>query len=487
MAEIDLTRLIDAYLDGGIDAAEMEELASRLRTDTVAARTFALRSAVHRGLRQVHTRSESPAALAATTGATAASARAVLRRVPAGLALSAAAAIALAGAAVGVYLASSTVEPPDERGATYAGEPVGTVTDARGVLFDTEPMDPGDELRPQAIRTRSGDMRFILRSGAAVDLAGPAALRVVDPMAVTVDRGWASFTCPSDAAGFTVTGPSGLRLIDLGTAFEMKVDGADNTEFWVTEGSVEMVTRLGERVTVEAGAGWRHDAASGTAERIDGSAEAGGGLMKRPSALFEHRREAGDAPEPLIGDGSAWETADGLLVLRPAASGATAMSAIGLDASMSADRAWTLETRLRVVEPEGAGSPAVFGIVVRHTDGTTYAAHVRADGLVAQVGFDAPPLPASDLTDRLHTLRLVHPAGADHVIAYIDGRRVPGRIDRDRTGGTPGIFVGDTSRMLIQSGAVELAYLRIDTDGAFAPPYIQPTDPDTSAGGENER
>ena len=57
MSERDLHTRIDAYFDGNIDAADFADFAQTLREDPIAARSFAHRSVMHRGLRRLHTHS----------------------------------------------------------------------------------------------------------------------------------------------------------------------------------------------------------------------------------------------------------------------------------------------------------------------------------------------------------------------------------------------------------------------------------------------
>ncbi|MEG3084363.1 FecR domain-containing protein [Sphingomonas sp. PB2P12] len=94
--------------------------------------------------------------------------------------------------------------------------------------------------RPYAVETRAGERRTVaLDDGSSILLAGASkvTLDANDPRLATVDRGEMLFRVRHDAARPFAVRVDGLRLIDLGTVFDVKT-AAGRTVVAVAEGAV---------------------------------------------------------------------------------------------------------------------------------------------------------------------------------------------------------------------------------------------------------
>lgn len=133
-------------------------------------------------------------------------------------------------------------------------EPIATLTHIDGQVMSETPLEPGQRLTRRTIRTRSGSTGLQLASGAQVMLVGHSEMRLDTPMRVTMTRGAATFNCPPEARGFTIDLPGGVRVVDLGTRFGVKVspDGR-RIEAWVDEGMIELRTAGGRPRQLTAG------------------------------------------------------------------------------------------------------------------------------------------------------------------------------------------------------------------------------------------
>ncbi|QNN21914.1 hypothetical protein HED60_06390 [Planctomycetales bacterium ZRK34] len=127
-----------------------------------------------------------------------------------------------------------------------------TLTSAENVSWRSEPFYEGQDVAAGTIRMASGFAGFLLTSGTQVGLAGATEIHLKDSMHVGLTQGRARFTCPPDARGFTVLGPGGLVVVDLGTQFEMAVDEhSGRVRVHVTQGLVQVRTSEQAIVAIE--------------------------------------------------------------------------------------------------------------------------------------------------------------------------------------------------------------------------------------------
>ena len=160
----------------------------------------------------------------------------------------AAAALLIAGLAVGLYFAVAyyqhQVELEKEQAAIAAArdaQPVATLIENTGspVVYENDIAHEGGEYARGTYSLDSGRAQFLLRSRVTVNLRGKTQLRMYNPASVYLARGQAAFKVPKGAEGFTVHLPDRSKIVDLGTAFKVEVDDEGKTKLRVTEGSVE--------------------------------------------------------------------------------------------------------------------------------------------------------------------------------------------------------------------------------------------------------
>ncbi|WP_380785973.1 FecR family protein [Sphingomonas sp. R86521] len=108
--------------------------------------------------------------------------------------------------------------------------------------------------RPYVVKTRAGEQRSVaLGDGSSILLAGASkvTLDARDPRIATVDSGEMLFRVRHDAAGPFAVRVAGLRLVDLGTVFDVKA-AAGHTVVAVSEGAV-MVDPDGAAMRLDPG------------------------------------------------------------------------------------------------------------------------------------------------------------------------------------------------------------------------------------------
>ncbi|QNN21430.1 FecR domain-containing protein [Planctomycetales bacterium ZRK34] len=133
-------------------------------------------------------------------------------------------------------------------------QPVALLTNLDDAVFIDTPTPPaiGGELPPGELRLKSGRAQVMFKSGAVVDLIGPAEFYMVGPNHGRLTAGVFEAFVPEPARGFTIDLPHAMRIIDLGTRFRIDMaDGADH-RMRVTEGTVQLIWPNGQR-TLTAG------------------------------------------------------------------------------------------------------------------------------------------------------------------------------------------------------------------------------------------
>ncbi len=233
--------LIHRYLDGSIEAHEMEQLNSLLRSDACARRQFADHLSLDSLLAE---------AAAAIPGTQAAVEDIVeLNRLSVvksnftyGLLALAAALTLVAGC--WWYL---------------SGQPLATVVRSIGIPS----LPDGTPLRTDLYRINQGVLECVTVHGARVVIEAPAEFNFETAQRLNMRSGRLSADVPPAAKGFMVLTPAG-RAIDLGTKFAIDISGPTEAEVHVFEGEV---------ITQPAGSSQRQLLTASRAVRLGGGTE----------------------------------------------------------------------------------------------------------------------------------------------------------------------------------------------------------------------
>ncbi|MBK1876056.1 LamG-like jellyroll fold domain-containing protein [Pelagicoccus mobilis] len=126
----------------------------------------------------------------------------------------------------------SKVEATTDQGIAVVSKLVGSLNQNSSIR------DSGDTVSPGELVLESGYATLEFYSGAQVMVAGPAKLELVDSMRLICHEGKLRARVPKVAQGFTIETPES-NLVDLGTEFGVRVDGAGQTELHVFDGEVE--------------------------------------------------------------------------------------------------------------------------------------------------------------------------------------------------------------------------------------------------------
>jgi ferric-dicitrate binding protein FerR (iron transport regulator) len=97
----------------------------------------------------------------------------------------------------------------------------------------------GDRLSTQTITLQTGLMRFQFDDGVEVTLQAPAKYELISPGRTHLETGLLTVTVPPGAEGFKVDTPL-AEVVDLGTAFGIRLDNDGRTFVSVFDGEVEV-------------------------------------------------------------------------------------------------------------------------------------------------------------------------------------------------------------------------------------------------------
>jgi hypothetical protein len=234
-----LSELIHAHLDGALTAEGAQELSEELVANGAARRAFWEHSALH-GLmpEAVH--------LAWLSGATPQYAEKIVplpiqappKRWPGilrNMGLAAAACFLVAG---GYWSSTQSWWPWRDRS-------VATLVRAPDAIWETRGQIERDaRLLPGRYRLNAGAAEIRFRSGARFIVEAPAEVELANNNMARLLMGQASGFVPPEAKGFTVITPA-LTLVDLGTAFGLKVPPSGPAEAHVFEGEVSVEADAG--------------------------------------------------------------------------------------------------------------------------------------------------------------------------------------------------------------------------------------------------
>jgi hypothetical protein len=234
-----LSNLIHAHLDGALTADEAQELSAELVANGEARRAFWQHSAIHGLLPEaVHLAWLSGVPPQYSERIVPMPIQAPTKRWPGILRNVGLAAAACFLAAGGWWSSSQNWWPWRDRS-------VATLVRAPGAIWETRgQIDRDSRLLPGRYRLNAGAAEIRFRSGARFIVEAPAELDLANNNTARLLLGQASGFVPPEARGFTVITPA-LTLVDLGTAFGLKVPPAGPAEAHVFEGEVSVEADLG--------------------------------------------------------------------------------------------------------------------------------------------------------------------------------------------------------------------------------------------------
>ncbi|MBI1375000.1 MAG: hypothetical protein GC159_19965 [Phycisphaera sp.] len=260
---VELTELLARMVDGELTAAQRQRI-EQLLADPAAQRHYARFVMAHAMLRAELRDHDSPIALQRGEGsadieveldADAASRTATgpMRIGPRGWHRQAIAAAVLiaAGVAVALLVDHSNIDTSTSPNAQAPVGPVATLTGAADAKWGGDAagdtvVEPGADLDAGPLRLTSGSAQIVFRSGAAVNLVGPATFHLTGPNSGRLDAGRLRASVPHNAVGFTVDTPT-HTVTDLGTRFGVRVIDDEHTEVHVFEGKVRVQPHIDPR------------------------------------------------------------------------------------------------------------------------------------------------------------------------------------------------------------------------------------------------
>ncbi|EMI46957.1 LamG-like jellyroll fold domain-containing protein [Rhodopirellula sp. SWK7] len=272
-----LARLLDLYLDEGLDPETKRELEEMLLASPKAREFFWQRAELNAHLRQHGQEAWGIKVLGQDgededvlpTVSESRQAKPVLKWIVAGLAASLMLAmvgswILRDGGRVGardqVALNSSDLNSSKENSLDGGQSP--SVDDERPVdglrdvwvavlrkAVDVEWKNPlnapsvGEPMKARRIQFENGLIEIQTNRGARIVLKGPADLEVISDMEIRCEKGRLSVDVPPPAQGFLVHTPL-VKVVDRGTAFAMDVRGDATAEVHVIDGLVELSSQV---------------------------------------------------------------------------------------------------------------------------------------------------------------------------------------------------------------------------------------------------
>ena len=147
------------------------------------------------------------------------------------------------------------------------GKTLATLTSSADATW-TGP-NPGPEITAGLLELESGWAVLETTGGSKIKFWGPARLELVDAIQLTVERGRISASVSKNDVGLRVNTPS-ARVIDLGTEFEVTVDGEGGTDVNLLGGEVVVIPWQNERT----GRRWRLESESFRRATVHGPLDA---------------------------------------------------------------------------------------------------------------------------------------------------------------------------------------------------------------------
>ncbi len=125
----------------------------------------------------------------------------------------------------------------------------------------------GRKMRLDHLTMVRGSVQVRLSSGVLLDVAAPAAMKLMDAMQVRLLSGRVTAVVPPAARGFAIETSAG-RVVDFGTRFGVETGASDSAEVHVFDGRVEVTTRQEQVVPLVAGEAAAFDPVRGVAARM---------------------------------------------------------------------------------------------------------------------------------------------------------------------------------------------------------------------------
>ena len=212
-------QLIQRYLIGEADAAEVARLDALLAGDAELRKRFIAEAGTDAGLREI--------ALERVAGGGSPAGNIVAPVFRSVAWVSAAAAVVMLGLLIW----------------TQASQPrvIASIASAENAAWESSlPTEPGSDLTRGYLTLTSGIATIRFRSGAEITLEAPAKLVLETPMRGQLMSGAAVVDVPDSAIGFTLVTPDGYA-IDYGTRFSVNVDeAAQRSDFEVLSGEISV-------------------------------------------------------------------------------------------------------------------------------------------------------------------------------------------------------------------------------------------------------
>lgn len=227
-----LERLIAAYFDQELTAAEKRELEAMLLGSARARQIFLDQSEWHGLTREWALQGQMESLMGDSAGE-----RKVVpfaRRAWIGAALAACLALG-----VWLLLPGRKDSPAVAHDEDPARGDVALLGQSIDVEWEGAAYAKGSALPKGWLKIRKGTLQLDFYSGARVVLEGPASLELISPDLARLEQGKLTAKVPPPAEGFTVLNAN-LRVVDRGTEFGMSVNGSDDCEVHVFDGEVEL-------------------------------------------------------------------------------------------------------------------------------------------------------------------------------------------------------------------------------------------------------
>lgn len=228
----ELSRLLSQLCDDSIDDAGRERLEQILSASAEARRLYIAYIDLHEELRAPA--SGGPGMVEAAVPVAHRRGSPTRRRIPR-VSLAIAALVAAAATVAIVLMVSERLSPP--RFASFVGSEE-AVFALDSIVNDAT--EPGTPLSAGRIALESGSVELAMQSGATVTLSGHCEFDLAGPNAGRLARGTLHAVVPPQAVGFTLDGPPGVRIVDLGTEFEVDVDETGAVTVEVLAGMVQL-------------------------------------------------------------------------------------------------------------------------------------------------------------------------------------------------------------------------------------------------------
>lgn len=161
----------------------------------------------------------------------------------------AAAVLLVAMLSAGAYVAMNGVRQPGAAVGDGIAHAVGEAEVAVASLASTvdavwsAPLPPRARLSAGKLQLKEGVAQLVFAKGAVVSLEAPVELELVNDGLCRLVSGAVAANVPPDAIGFTVLTPE-MRIVDLGTAFGVRIGQDAATEVHVFEGEIDMFEEI---------------------------------------------------------------------------------------------------------------------------------------------------------------------------------------------------------------------------------------------------